>query len=192
MKRRFTKFAAPFAITLSALALSSAAPVAAQSETAEAATAAQAEFDAIGSLFGDMFGTADPLTPEQEARVPTAQAVVVKLFPEGTYARMMDETMAPMMDAMMGNLTGSPALSLMELTGLAPSGLAEVDEASVADAIELLDIDEVNTGPWIRNTLKVDKAENRDEGLEAIYKVMRPGEPPTEDTARIHPCARVD
>ena len=139
MKRRFTKFAAPFAITLSALALSSAAPVAAQSETAEAATAAQAEFDAIGSLFGDMFGTADPLTPEQEARVPTAQAVVVKLFPEGTYARMMDETMAPMMDAMMGNLTGSPALSLMELTGLAPSGLAEVDEASLAEAIELLD-----------------------------------------------------
>ena len=29
----------------------------------------------------------------------------------------------------------------------------------------------------------VDKAENRDEGLEAIYKVMRPGEPPTKETA---------
>ncbi len=30
---------------------------------------------------------------------------------------------------------------------------------------------------------QVDKAENRDEGLEAIYKVMRPGEPPTKETA---------
>ncbi|WP_374406760.1 DNA-directed RNA polymerase subunit beta [Pelagerythrobacter sp.] len=57
-----------------------------------------------------------------------------------------------------------------------------LDKAGV-DRIELLDIDDVNTGPWIRNTLKADKAENRDEGLEAIYKVMRPGEPPTKETA---------
>ncbi|MBD3730470.1 MAG: DNA-directed RNA polymerase subunit beta [Sphingomonadales bacterium] len=60
--------------------------------------------------------------------------------------------------------------------------LDALDKAGI-DRIELLDIDHVNTGPWIRNTLKVDKAENRDEGLEAIYKVMRPGEPPTKETA---------
>ena len=59
----------------------------------------------------------------------------------------------------------------------------EVLDAAGIDRLELLDIDEVNTGPWIRNTLAVDKAENRDEGLEAIYKVMRPGEPPTKETA---------
>ncbi len=56
------------------------------------------------------------------------------------------------------------------------------DNAGI-DRLVLLDIDEINTGPWIRNTLQVDKAENRDEGLEAIYKVMRPGEPPTKETA---------
>lgn len=60
--------------------------------------------------------------------------------------------------------------------------LEVLDNAGV-DKIELLDIDEVTIGPWIRNTLAVDKAENRDEGLEAIYKVMRPGEPPTKETA---------
>ncbi|WP_336987405.1 DNA-directed RNA polymerase subunit beta [Altererythrobacter aquiaggeris] len=59
----------------------------------------------------------------------------------------------------------------------------EVLETAGLDRLQLLDIDEVNTGPWIRNTLAVDKAENRDEGLEAIYKVMRPGEPPTKETA---------
>ncbi|MFA9201697.1 MAG: DNA-directed RNA polymerase subunit beta, partial [Cypionkella sp.] len=63
-----------------------------------------------------------------------------------------------------------------------PDNLEKLDAAGV-DRLELLDIDDVNTGPWIRNTLKVDKAENRDEGLEAIYKVMRPGEPPTKETA---------
>ncbi len=60
--------------------------------------------------------------------------------------------------------------------------LEALDGAGI-DKLDLLDIDEINTGPWIRNTLAVDKAENRDEGLEAIYKVMRPGEPPTKETA---------
>ncbi|MEL6226419.1 MAG: DNA-directed RNA polymerase subunit beta, partial [Pseudomonadota bacterium] len=59
----------------------------------------------------------------------------------------------------------------------------EAFDGAGIDTLDLLDIDEINTGPWIRNTLKVDKAENRDEGLEAIYKVMRPGEPPTKETA---------
>jgi DNA-directed RNA polymerase subunit beta len=51
------------------------------------------------------------------------------------------------------------------------------------DQLELLDIDHVNTGPWIRNTLKADKAEDRDHGARDIYRVMRPGEPPTRETA---------
>nr|WP_234028932.1 DNA-directed RNA polymerase subunit beta [Alteriqipengyuania halimionae] len=65
---------------------------------------------------------------------------------------------------------------------VSPENLEAMDNAGI-DSLELLDIDYVNTGPWIRNTLKADKAENREEGLEAIYKVMRPGEPPTLETA---------
>ena len=57
--------------------------------------------------------------------------------------------------------------------------LESLDKAGV-DRLELLDIDHVNTGPWIRNTLKVDKTEDRDMALDAIYRVMRPGEPPTQ------------
>ncbi|MGE3690577.1 MAG: DNA-directed RNA polymerase subunit beta [Novosphingobium sp.] len=65
---------------------------------------------------------------------------------------------------------------------VSPDNLAVLDTAGI-DQIDLLDIDHVTTGPWIRNTLKADKAENREMGLEAIYKVMRPGEPPTKETA---------
>ncbi len=65
---------------------------------------------------------------------------------------------------------------------VSPDNLEVLDKVGI-DKLDLLDIDDINTGPWIRNTLKVDKAENRDEGLEAIYKVMRPGEPPTKETA---------
>ncbi|RZL18883.1 MAG: DNA-directed RNA polymerase subunit beta, partial [Sphingomonas sp.] len=57
-----------------------------------------------------------------------------------------------------------------------------LDQAGI-DRIELLDIDHVATGPWIRNTLKVDKAEEREQALSDIYRVMRPGEPPTLETA---------
>ncbi|GAA0733858.1 DNA-directed RNA polymerase subunit beta [Sphingomonas japonica] len=60
--------------------------------------------------------------------------------------------------------------------------LEKLDAAGI-DRLELLDIDHVSTGPWIRNTLKVDKAEERDQALSDIYRVMRPGEPPTLETA---------
>ena len=65
---------------------------------------------------------------------------------------------------------------------VSPENLEKLDAAGI-DQLDLLDIDHVTTGAWIRNTMEVDKAENREEGLEAIYKVMRPGEPPTKETA---------
>jgi DNA-directed RNA polymerase subunit beta len=62
------------------------------------------------------------------------------------------------------------------------ANLAKLDAAKVT-ALELLDIDHVNVGPWIRNTLMADKVEDRDHALSEIYRVMRPGEPPTRETA---------
>jgi DNA-directed RNA polymerase subunit beta len=49
--------------------------------------------------------------------------------------------------------------------------------------LPLLDIDHINIGPYIRNTLTVDKNSSREEALFDIYRVMRPGEPPTLDSA---------
>ncbi len=65
---------------------------------------------------------------------------------------------------------------------ISAENLEKLDKAGL-DRVVLLDIDHVNTGPWIRNTLKVDKAEERDQALSDIYRVMRPGEPPTRETA---------
>ena len=49
--------------------------------------------------------------------------------------------------------------------------------------IPTLSIDHVHVGPYIRNTLAVDKNNTREEALIDIYRVMRPGEPPTFETA---------
>ncbi|MDN2568089.1 DNA-directed RNA polymerase subunit beta [Aquibium sp. A9E412] len=51
-----------------------------------------------------------------------------------------------------------------------------------ADEVAFLDIDHVNVGGYIRNTLAVDKNETRQDALFDIYRVMRPGEPPTLET----------
>ena len=51
------------------------------------------------------------------------------------------------------------------------------------DSIPVLDIDNVNIGPYIRNTLAQDKNMNRETALMDIYRVMRPGEPPTVEAA---------
>ncbi|MFG1214618.1 DNA-directed RNA polymerase subunit beta [Xanthobacter flavus] len=50
--------------------------------------------------------------------------------------------------------------------------------------IPILDIDHVNTGAYIRNTLAADKNVTREDALFDIYRVMRPGEPPTLDSAQ--------
>jgi DNA-directed RNA polymerase subunit beta len=58
----------------------------------------------------------------------------------------------------------------------------QLDEAGIKE-IATLNIDNVQVGPYIRNTLAADKNSGREEALIDIYRVMRPGEPPTLDTA---------
>ncbi len=60
--------------------------------------------------------------------------------------------------------------------------LEVLDEAKVK-TFPVLNIDYVNVGGYIRNTLAVDKNESRQDALFDIYRVMRPGEPPTMETA---------
>ncbi len=67
----------------------------------------------------------------------------------------------------------------------------ELTEKSIKELIEhgykelpLLDIDHVNIGPYIRNTLSADKNLTREDALFDIYRVMRPGEPPTLESAQ--------
>ena len=64
---------------------------------------------------------------------------------------------------------------------LAEARLAALEAAGIT-RLPTLAIDQT-TGPWIRNTLAVDKNTGRDDALIDIYRVMRPGEPPTPETA---------
>src|SRR5271166_5059761 len=64
---------------------------------------------------------------------------------------------------------------------LVEARLAALEAAGIT-TLPTLAIDQ-SSGPWIRNTLSVDKNTNRDDALIDLYRVMRPGEPPTPETA---------
>ena len=65
---------------------------------------------------------------------------------------------------------------------LTEANLAALEQAGIGKLL-ILAIDHINVGPYIRNTLAADKNNSRSEALMEIYRVMRPGEPPTEETA---------
>ena len=60
--------------------------------------------------------------------------------------------------------------------------IAALAENGVSD-IPVLNIDHVNVGAYIRNTLAADKNMTKDDALIDIYRVMRPGEPTTAEAA---------
>ncbi|MBV9540436.1 MAG: DNA-directed RNA polymerase subunit beta, partial [Alphaproteobacteria bacterium] len=65
---------------------------------------------------------------------------------------------------------------------LTKENLATLEEADFSE-IDVINVDGITIGGYIRNTLAVDKNHSREQALIDIYRVMRPGEPPTLDTA---------
>ncbi|WP_373049580.1 DNA-directed RNA polymerase subunit beta [Vulgatibacter sp.] len=73
--------------------------------------------------------------------------------------------------------------------------ILEVNDAVTAEKVDelrargigefkVLFIDNLNVGPFFRNTLMLDKVSTPEEAIMEIYKRLRPGDPPTIDTAR--------
>ena len=60
--------------------------------------------------------------------------------------------------------------------------LAILDETKTND-LRVLAIDHVNVGAFLRNTLAADRNHSREDALTDIYRVLRPGEPPTLESA---------
>src|ERR1051325_9582400 len=65
---------------------------------------------------------------------------------------------------------------------LTEENLAQLVEAGFHE-IDVINVDGITIGAYIRNTMAVDKTHSREQALIDIYRVMRPGEPPTLDTA---------
>lgn len=121
---------------LAALALTPQ-PLAAQ-EAAPTADAAQ--MDEVMEMLAGMF-QADPLTPQQEARLPAAGALVATMMPEGFYAEMMGEMMDGMFSPMMGMFSGETGamMVLQSRLVLAPETLEQLSAQQRVELATLLD-----------------------------------------------------
>ena len=60
--------------------------------------------------------------------------------------------------------------------------MAALREAKIKK-LAILYVNDLDQGPYISNTLKIDPSTTELEALVEIYRMMRPGEPPTKDAA---------
>ncbi|MDR0965689.1 MAG: DNA-directed RNA polymerase subunit beta [Myxococcales bacterium] len=60
--------------------------------------------------------------------------------------------------------------------------LAELRAHGVS-SFKILFIDNLNVGPWLRDTILVDKVNSPEEAIMEIYRRLRPGDPPTPETS---------
>ena len=97
-----------------------AQPVAAQDESEEDAFAA----------FAEMF-TAEPLTEEQQARLPLAKEIVGKMIPEGTLGEMMGGMFDSIFDPIMEMATSNPKGDVAKMLGVESYELDVTEEQAV-------------------------------------------------------------
>lgn len=93
---------------------------------------------AFAQAMADAFA-AEPLTAEQETRVPAAVAVVDQVFPEGTYRRMMDESLKPMMGSLFGSTSALPVAIIGEAIGIAPDEVEVMGDTTIGEIMEIVD-----------------------------------------------------
>ncbi len=66
---------------------------------------------------------------------------------------------------------------------LTEENIEKILESSV-DVLELLYTNDIDRGPYISSTLSIDPSSNELEAMVEIYRMMRPGEPPTKEAAQ--------
>lgn len=92
------------------------------------------------AVFGELFKT-DPLTPEQEARLPLAQQMALHMMPEGSFGAAMQQTIEPVMTVMMSELGSDPRSRLAEISGVESDHLAGLADETAQEALDIFDPD---------------------------------------------------
>ena len=130
--------------------------------------------DVVDARTGEVvFAAGQKITPRAARKAATDGLTELLIPTEEIYGRFASEYL-------INEKTGEIHVEAgQELT---PEVIEKLDAAGY-DRIDVLDIDHQSVGPWLRNTINADKVQDRDHALAEIYRVMRPGEPPTRETA---------
>ena len=121
------------AIVVGTASLACGAPVVAQDAGAQDASEGEAALASMMELF-----KAEPLTAEQQARLPAAQAVVAKLLPPGTLQEVMGAMYDRILDPIMA-LAAQPSEAAAASQLGVEADLLELDAEQAAEVLALLD-----------------------------------------------------
>lgn len=105
---------------------------------AEAMAAFEREMTESFAMFSDLFAV-EPLTPDQQARLPLAGKMAIEIMPEGTFGAVMEQSMGPMMGAIMGAVTADPRIRLAEVSGVDARDLAALEDEAAQEALDIYD-----------------------------------------------------
>ncbi len=119
------------------LALLLTSPALAAQDAAPTAPSDADQLAAMTDMFSGMF-TAEPLTAEQQARLPAAEQLIAKVIPEGTMAEMMDKVYNGVMGPMMAAAPDGATTTLARQIGLPPYAL-DLGEDQAAELASLFD-----------------------------------------------------
>ncbi len=80
--------------------------------------------------------------------------------------------------------TGTGEIIVEANAELGPDLIDKIREAGIKE-IRTLYINELDRGPYVSDTLRVDQTRTQLDAMVDIYRMMRPGEPPTKDAAEL-------
>lgn len=111
------------------LALMLATPALGAQDDADAAapSGADADFAAMTEMFSGLF-TTEPLTPEQETRLPAAERLISKIIPAGTMGEMIDTMMGGVLGPLMAAAPSGATTTLAKQIGIEPYELDLTEE----------------------------------------------------------------
>ena len=123
---------------MAAAALVCAVPAAAQEDPEHSESAmSPGDLDELAGMMAGLFQT-EPLTEEQNARLPAAQAVVGEMMPDGFYGEMMGGMMDKMLRPML-TMFSQPEFVLGARLTVDAEAIEALEEAEQAELTAMLD-----------------------------------------------------
>ena len=148
-----------FTVLVAAMAAAAMpAPALAQADRSQDPAAAIA---ALGEMF-----PVEPLTPEQEARLPAATALIDRIIPDGTMGEMMSGMFNGFLGPIMAMEEGAGRPPVEKLLGVSADQFATLDDEAAARAANMLDPD------W--QLRKEREAEAMPRAMSAMMTAMEP------------------
>ncbi|MEM1132539.1 MAG: DUF2059 domain-containing protein [Pseudomonadota bacterium] len=133
------KFTLPAKAVATALAMTATLNTPTQALAQEAETDASEATDAEFTKFLEVFKFEDDGAPIEPNQLAKGEDVAAKLLPDGSYKKIMSETLGTVIEPMLGSIDVMPLSAITAFAGISESEVSPPDDATVKDLMEIID-----------------------------------------------------